>query len=85
MADLDAAIRAKLALDDDRYYGSYYFQYDCEMIQSAVFAVLELHRPIWDGKRCATCVSSVPDCGAEPADWPCDTIEAIAEKLGIQA
>lgn len=39
MTDLDSAIRAKLAVDKD----SYYFEYDCEMIQGAVFAVLDLH------------------------------------------
>lgn len=80
MADLDAAIRAKLAVDTD----SYYFEYDCEMIQGAVFAVLDLHKPIWDGKRCAECTISVPDCGTEPAHWPCATVETIAKGLGIE-
>lgn len=40
MTDLDAAIRERLALDNDGYY----FRYDSEMIQGTVFAVLELHK-----------------------------------------
>jgi hypothetical protein len=39
VTDLDAAIRAKMAVDQD----SYYFEYDCAMIRDAVFAGLELH------------------------------------------
>ena len=80
MTDLDAAIRKRLALDED----STYFCYDSEMIQGAVFAVLDLHRPIWDGERCAECTTSVPDCGTEPAYWPRATVEVIAKGLGIE-
>jgi hypothetical protein len=45
VTDLDAAIRAKLAIDAD----SYYFEYDCEIVQAALFAVLDLHAAGYPG------------------------------------
>lgn len=86
MSDLNAAIRERLEIRDSGDSTGYdpYFVYDCELVQAAMFAVLDLHKPIWDGQRCDHCRDSVPDCGTEPACWPCETIRAIAEKLGIE-
>lgn len=47
MSDLDAAIRERLAVNQD----SYYFEYDCEMIRGAVFAGLELHTAGYPGNE----------------------------------
>lgn len=81
MTDLDAAIRERLAVDED----STYFRYDSEMIQAAMLAVLELHRPEAYSRRpfCAHCrESGIGYEGAAP--YPCPTVLAIAKGLGIK-
>ena len=83
MADLDAAIRAKLAGwgDDPCGYGT------CIVIgwselKSAVLAVLELHAPIGKGKH-AYCECQIDD-GAIWERYPCDAVKTIAKALGIE-
>lgn len=75
MADLDAAIRERLALDDDGHY----FRYDCELIQSAVFAVLDLHAAADNPQQ------SAPWCfGCSDYYKFCQVREVLAEKLEIK-
>jgi hypothetical protein len=82
VSDLDAAIRAKLAVDQD----SYYFEYDCEMIQGAMFAALDQHQPV-EGDEPGDIMCS---CNPRPDDpyvayaYPCPTVKAIATALGIE-
>jgi hypothetical protein len=82
VTDLDAAIRERLALDEDGHY----FRYDSEMIQRAVLAVLDLHRPIEGRYAGVPACSCLPDPSDEAVahEWPCPTVLAIAEKLGIE-
>lgn len=85
MTDLDAAIRAKLEIQDSGEYTAYdpRFVYDCEIVQTALFAVLELHKRS-HFSDCTECRESGPGYEAEPAPYPCPTIRAVAEKLGIE-
>jgi hypothetical protein len=50
---------------------------------NALLAVLEVHncRPVglWDWPTCGHCVEQ--EC---PVVWPCDTIQAIADAMGIR-
>lgn len=81
MTDLNAAIRERLVLDED----SLCFRYDSEMVQGAVLAVLDLHRPGAYSRRpfCAHCrEGGIGYEGAVP--YPCSTVLAIAEGLGIE-
>lgn len=78
MTDLDAAIRERLALDEDGHY----FRYDSEMIQGAVLAALDLHERN-DRGYCTECWEFGPGYEGEPVPYPCPTVQAVAKGLGI--
>lgn len=74
--DLIAAIRERLALDEDGQY----FRYDSEMIQGVLFAVLNLHAAFDNPQH-----PLHPWCGGcNDYHHLCPTRLAIAEKLGIE-
>jgi hypothetical protein len=79
VTDLDAAIRERLALDEN----SHYFRYDSEMIQGAILTVLDIHKR--NGPGCCTeCWEFGPGYEGEPVPYPCPTVLAIAKGLGIE-
>lgn len=87
MTDLDAAIRERLEIRDTGESTDFdpRFVYDCELVQGAMLAVLELHRPEAYSRRpfCAHCrESGIGYEGAVP--YPCPTVLAIAKGLGIE-
>jgi hypothetical protein len=49
--------------------------------QSALRAVVELHRPIWRGCNEDNCCGSTDICGLCADEYPCDTIQAIEKEL----
>lgn len=74
---LDQAIRASIT--NQLELGITY-----ENTANAVLAVLDLHKPDNDyplsGVKCTECEDAY---GAEREDYPCDTVKAIADALGI--
>ena len=85
MTDLDAEIRA--ALDDFCTA-----DWCAEKGKAAILAVLELHQPesvdYIDADRQERTSSDCETCGAIGGvvdTWPCPTVQAIAEGLGIEA
>lgn len=84
MADLDTAIRARL----DEFCES---DMCAEVGKAALLAVLDLHKPRSAGvptkphiMDCSVCL----DVGTEwcsPVGYPCETVEAIAKALGVEA
>lgn len=90
MPDLDAAIRAKLKRREHVFPGMGGERRQlivdwCEAVEAVVLAVLELHKPNPHpsslGPYCEQCEGGYE--GRAP--WPCPTVLAIAEKLGIEA
>lgn len=89
MSGLDAAIRAKLELVEtnrDLWFAVDSFEADVRGMLAALTAVLDLHEPVSAGipnkpyiVDCAVCRE-----GFSPVGYPCDTIEAIAGKLGVE-
>lgn len=85
MSDLDAAIRAAL----DEFCTT---DWCAEKGKAAILAVLELHQPesvdYIDADRQDRTSSDCETCGAIGGvvdTWPCPTVRAIAEGLGIEA
>lgn len=95
VVSLDQAIRAKLAArplarnirtDDDQARANAWMI----RTQNALLAVLDLHKPRPAGivgkphvTDCSVCLDVGPEV-CSPVGYPCDTIEAIAEKLGVE-
>lgn len=86
MTDLDAAIRARLVLHDsgEATVLDMRCAYDCETTQAALLAVLDLHHPD-DCGDCSACTRWEDDMVAHAMEYPCPTLRAIAEKLGVEA
>jgi hypothetical protein len=78
-AALDQAIRAKLRREFDAAFANHWSEY-----QDAVEAVLDLHAVTGTGPYvyCNECREGL-GYDAGHADWPCPTVRAIAEKLGV--
>jgi hypothetical protein len=60
-----------------------------QMAAHAVIAVLDLHKPRSAGivgkphiADCSVCMDVSPEV-CSPVGYPCETVEAVAEKLGI--
>jgi hypothetical protein len=70
MSDLDAAIRARLT------------EVHPDEVGAALLAVLDLHKPEWNGSK-QICWHCVYPMGGDNVDWPCDTMKAIAAALGV--
>lgn len=93
MTDLDAVIRARL--HQDRPYvtegAGRYGRNAADTWHEALLAVLDLHKPVPVSHplnpnlaNCAVCMDIGPEI-CSPVGYPCDTVEAIAEKLGVEA
>lgn len=85
MPDLDAVIRARLDEFDDSM-GRTGSLWGAEEMRAALLAVLDAHEP--EGvapTRCSQCLDGGPGYEAEPAEWPCPTVQAIAQALGVEA
>lgn len=84
MTGLDQAIRARL----DEFCES---DMCAEVGKAALLAVLDLHKPRSAGipkkphiADCSVCMDVGPEV-CSPVGYPCETVEAIAEKLGVEA
>lgn len=97
VTDLDAAIRARLGqLDEDLIPAIPYGPVEVPI--AALTAVLDLHRQayalVWDVPRSPSgeprlephpwCVCQEHDGMTDEERWPCPTVRAIAEKLGVE-
>ena len=58
---------------------SFYDPYYCEELQSALNAVVKLHKP--DGGLCSHCEEGFI-MGSIPVVYPCPTIQVIEKELG---
>lgn len=89
MPDLDAEIRAKLAVYTgfaEHVHGEEVFA----PLVDAILAALDVHKPEhingykgakgWD--NCASCRDT--NWGGPDVAWPCETVEAMAKALGIE-
>lgn len=88
MTGIDSMIRARLA-EFDASMGSTGSLWGAEEMRAAIEAVLERHKPRSAGipnkphiADCCTCMDVGPEV-CSPAGYPCETVEAIAGKLGI--
>lgn len=87
MADLDMAIRAKLAADDARGADEIYW----DVYRDALLAVLDLHGSregdFGETVRCVHCIREMPMPGGVwtvNEIWPCPTLIAVAKALGVE-
>lgn len=82
MSDPDAAIRTRLDEYDDSMTrtGSLW---GADEMRNALLAVLVAHERDSRG-HCTECRESGPGHEAESVPYPCPTVLAIAEKLGVE-
>lgn len=81
MTDLDAAIRARLDLDEPPADSRDLLD-DWDAMARAILAVLDLHKQ-YDQYGKPVCGHCVYVQGGDNVAWPCDTLRVIAEKLGV--
>lgn len=88
MSTLDAAIRAKL--DETRaYMNGYYDLPNAGEMLAAIEAVLGKHEPVSNEAWASSAPAIVCSCSPGEDDhydepYPCPTVRAIAEKLGVE-
>jgi hypothetical protein len=82
--DIAQQIRDRL---DDRAWRNLLRTAGGQVMHRAILAVLDLHKPEWNGgtQICWYCREGGPGYEAEPVAYPCDTVKTIAKALGIEA